>query len=144
MRLSKQIIVDTQTNTIEIVDVLDIIPSLDIEKQSKITEITQLYQKSTQTFSSSALGSPHTYLADDTSMGKFNAEYTFINGNAYDGSSINWYTVEQGGVIHTKEQFNQVWTDGRTYLSNQFNKWDSLVKQINTCADVNSVQVISW
>lgn len=135
--------IDSLTKIISFVNVEKTLTLLEAQKQ-QIAVLTSAYENSTQVFVSSALGSTHTYLADDTSMGKFNAEYTFINGNTYDGSSINWYTVEQGGVIHTKEQFNQVWMDGRNYLANQFNKWDSLVKQINTCADVNSVQVISW
>jgi hypothetical protein len=118
--------------------------TLDETKADKRTEITQLYQAATQTFQSSALGSSHTYLADDTSMGKFNAEYTFINSASYDNSNINWYTVEQGGVVHTKDQFNQVWLDGRSYLTSMFNKWDTLMKQINACTDIASVQAITW
>lgn len=118
--------------------------TLDQIKADKIAEITQAYQVATKTFLSSALGSNHTYLADDTSMNKFNAEYTFVNSAAYDGSPINWFTVEQGGAIHTKDQFNQVWMDGRSLLTSMFNKWDTLMKQINSCTDIASVQAITW
>lgn len=118
--------------------------TLDETKADKISEITQAYQATTQTFVSSALGSPHTYLTDDTSMNKFNAEYTFVNSASYDGSPINWFTVEQGGVIHTKDQFNQVWMDGRTKLTSAFDNWDSLVKQVKAATDIPTIQAIAW
>lgn len=110
----------------------------------KIAELTYIYRSIISTFQSSATGTTYTYIADDNSMGKFNAEYTFINGASYDGSSINWLTVESGGVVHTKAQFNQVWLDGRNYVASQFNHYDSLVKKVQACIDVASVQAITW
>lgn len=140
----KQLLVNAQTGLTTIVDVPDVTLSLAEAQMQQINHITAQYQTSIQFIQSSALGTVHTYLADDTSMAKFNAEYTYANGSSYDGGTINWYTVENGGTSHTKTQFNQVWMDGRNYLSNQFNKWDSLVKQINACKDVASVQAITW
>lgn len=118
--------------------------TLDQIKADKRDEITRDYQTATQTFQSSALGSIHTYLSDDTSMSKFNAEYVYINSSSYDESAINWFTVENGGAIHTKDQFNQVWADGRVYLTAMFNKWDDLIKQINAATDEATVQAITW
>lgn len=130
-------------------DVTDSVYSISIDevKQVKIQEITDSYHSSTQTFQSSALGTLYTYLADDASMSKFNAEYTYINSTSYGSEPILWYTVEAGGVNHTKDQFNQVWLDGRTTMSNAFSKWDSLVKQVSSYTsdnDINTVLAISW
>ncbi|TVY09978.1 hypothetical protein [Paenibacillus cremeus] len=121
--------------------------SLSEAQTQQITLITNDYRRATQTFQSSALGSVFTYLADDTSLGKFNAEYAYVNSTDYDGLPILWYTLEQGGVNHTKDQFCQVWKDGRLYLRDKFNKWDTLVKQIKSNtkeSDVPTVMAITW
>jgi hypothetical protein len=123
-----------------------ITPSLTLEgiKEQKIVELTNFYKQSIATFKSSALGSMYTYLADDTSIGKFNAEYSFINSNAYDGSPVNWFTVELGGAMHTKNQFIQAWLDGRSLLASQFDKWDNLVKQVKLATTSEEVNGIVW
>lgn len=118
--------------------------TLDDIKQSKITEITNAQQNADATFQSSALGSVHTYLSDEKAMGKFNAEYTYVNSSDYDGQPILWYTIEEGGVNHTKDQFNQVWLEGRNIIANNFKKWDSLVKEIKGCTSVDEVNTIAW
>lgn len=119
-------------------------PTLDDVKNQKIAELTNTNNNANATFTSSALGTVHTYLSDDSAMGKFNAQYTFVNSAIYDNSPINWYTIEEGGVIHTKDQFNQLWLDGRNYISANFNKWDSLVKQVKACTTVEQVNAIVW
>lgn len=118
--------------------------TLDEVKANKIAEITESERNSSSTFISAALGSIHTYLSDDSAMAKFNAEYTFVNGDDYTGQPILWFTLEEGGVNHTKEQFNQVWAEGRNYISNNFKKWDDLVKRIKACNSISQVQSISW
>lgn len=119
-------------------------PTLDDIKNAKIAQLTDFNNQSSLTFTSYALGSVHTYLADDGAMGKFNAKYAFVNNVIYDNSPINWYTIEEGGVIHTKDQFNQVWLDGQNYINVNFNKWDSLVKQVKACTTVEQVNAIVW
>jgi hypothetical protein len=118
--------------------------SLEDVQNAKIAQLTEFEQQASATFQSSALGSVHTYLSDEKAMGKFNAEYTFVNSAEYDGLPILWYTIEEGGVVHTKEQFNQVWLDGRNYIAANFNKWDSLVKQVKACTSVEQVNAIKW
>jgi hypothetical protein len=110
----------------------------------KISQLTDFYQQATATFQSSAKGNTYTYLADDTSMNKFNGKHYEINTTTYNGADINWYTVEVGGVMHTVAQLNQVWQDGNNYLTNQFNKWDSLVKQVKSATTVDAVNAIVW
>jgi hypothetical protein len=113
-------------------------------QDAKIAQLTDLYEKATSTFTSSALGTVRTYLADDKSIGKFNAEYSYVNGPSYDGKDIKWYTVEEGGVLHNKDQFNQAWLDGRNYLAQMFEKWDSLTKQVKAAKTVDQVNSITW
>lgn len=105
-------------------------------KQEKINVLTTI-NNSNITFTSSALGTVHTYLADDSAMAKFNAEYTYINSSSYDNSPILWYTLEEGGVNHTKDQFNQVWLEGRNFVANNFAKWDELVKKVKAITTDN-------
>lgn len=118
--------------------------TLDQTKTDKISQITSAYQNATQTFTSSALGTVHTYLADNMSMSKFNGKHYEINTSSYSGADINWYTVEYDGVMHTVAQLNQVWSDGNKALTDAFNKWDALVKQVKACTDITSVQAITW
>ncbi|MDP4268436.1 MAG: hypothetical protein Q8880_13515, partial [Bacteroidota bacterium] len=54
--------------------------TLDSVKQTKINELSAI-NNSNITFTSNALGTVHTYLADDSAMGKFNAEYAFVNSD---------------------------------------------------------------
>jgi hypothetical protein len=113
-------------------------------QQAKIAELTEAESNANPTFVSSALGTSHTYLSDEKAMGKFNAEYAYVNSPAYDGQPIKWYTIEEGGVLHTKEQFNQVWLDGRSVFAASFDKWDRLVKQVKACTTVDQVNAIKW
>ncbi|MDP4268477.1 MAG: hypothetical protein Q8880_13720 [Bacteroidota bacterium] len=125
--------------------------TLDSVKQAKINELSAI-NNANITFTSNTLGTVHTYLADDSAMAKFNAEYAFVNSDAYDNSPILWYTVEEGGVEHTKEQFNQVWLEGRTFVVTNFAKWDELVKKVKAINTDNQtisqaiaeVQSIVW
>jgi hypothetical protein len=119
-------------------------PTLGDVKNQKITELTNAEQQASSTFQSSALGSVHTYLSDEKAMAKFNADYAYVNSAEYDGQPILWFTLEEGGVKHTKEQFNQVWTDGRNFIAANFAKWDSLVKQVKACTTVDEVNAIKW
>ena len=113
-------------------------------KTAKIAQLTDSETQTNGTFQSSALGSAHTYLSTNDAMAKFNAEYAFVNSAAYDGSPILWFTLEAGGVIHTKDQFNQVWLGGRNIIAANFAKWDSLVKQVQAAKIAGEVNAIVW
>lgn len=124
---------------------------LSVAQTQKINEITSAYQQSTATFQSSATGTMYTYLADDTSMNKFNAKHYEVNTATYDGSDVNWYTEEEGGVLHKVSQFNQVWADGSKVLTDAFNRWDAMVKQIKAITvttteqdAINQVNAFTW
>jgi hypothetical protein len=119
-------------------------PTLDDVKNAKIAELTAVNNSASASFTSTALGTSHTYLSDADAMSKFNAEYTFVNGPDWDGQPILWFTIEEGGVEHTKDQFNQVWLDGRNHVATNFNKWDSLVKQVKACTTIDEVNSIVW
>lgn len=142
--MAKEYVHNALTGELTIVDAPDTDLPLDEVKQYQISVVTRDYQQTTQAFVSSATKTQHTYLADINSMAKFNAEYTYVNGPDYSGEDILWLTVEAGGVLHTKDQFNRVWSDGRNYMSSMFERWDNLVKQINACTDISSVQAINW
>lgn len=126
------------------IKIISKLKTLDELKQEKIAQLTESEKNASATFTSSALGSVHTYLSDEVAMAKFNAEYTYVNGTDYDGQPILWYTLEEGGVEHTKDQFNQVWLEGRNYIANNFKKWDSLVKQVKACTSIDEVRAIVW
>lgn len=126
------------------VKLISTLKTLDDVKQDKIAELAECERNASATFTSTALGSSHTYLSDEMAMSKFNAEFTFVNSALYDNSPINWFTLEEGGVIHTKDQFNQVWLDGRNQISTNFNKWDRLVKQVKQCTSIPDVLAIAW
>ncbi|WP_282198459.1 fibronectin type III domain-containing protein [Collibacillus ludicampi] len=97
------------------------------------------------TFVSSAIGSPHTYLADEKSLAYLQGEYTFVTGPHYDGSPVNYYTVESGFVNHTANQIVQVFLDGRAWINQQKGiKLATKLKQLNACTTVDQVNSIVW
>lgn len=135
--------VDPTTKSV-IWDTVPLGGSLQDLQTAKIAQLTDFETKANESFQSSALGTPHTYLSNSDAMGKFNAEYSFVNSAAYDGLPILWFTLEEGGVVHTKDEFNQVWLDGRNFIAANFSKWDSLVKQVKACTTVDEVNAIAW
>lgn len=116
-----------------------------VAKSQKLQELQEASDRATETFKSSALGSSHTYLADEKSMTYLNAQYSFVNGTHYDNSLSKWYTVESGFVDHTADQITQVFLDGRAYINEQKTvKLASLLVQVQTASTVGEVNAIVW
>lgn len=117
---------------------------LDLAKALKIDELKTAQATAIATFTSSALGSPHTYLAGDRDMAYLNGEYTYIKSDDYKGESPLWYTIEAGNVAHTKAQFVQVYLDGRNNV--QTNSYRRAIKegQVGACTTADLVGTIAW
>jgi hypothetical protein len=113
-------------------------------KQAKIAELRLALTNAIATFQSSALGTPHTYLADEKSMTLLAAEYAYVKSPEYDGQPTPWYTVEQGRVPHTGAQIAQVFVDGRANVKAQYAHYDDLKAQVNAATTVDQVNAIKW
>ena len=113
-------------------------------KSNKINEIELACSNSIKYFTSSALGTQYTYLSDNEAMILFSGEYTFIKSDDYDGNLIPWYTVEEDYIEHTKEQFIQVYLDGRNNL--QFNKLKKkdILERIKNATTIDEINNINW
>lgn len=116
-------------------------------KAAKHAELMIAERNANKTFTSSALGTSHTYVritdTDDYSS-LFNAEFAWVNSALYDGNPIEWYTIEAGNVNHTKDQFNQAFVDGRSYVaSNKYHR-ANLDAQVDACTTVDAVNAITW
>jgi hypothetical protein len=117
---------------------------LPLAKQAKIAELRQALTNSIATFQSSALGTPHTYLADEKSMTLLAAEYSYVTSPAYDGQPTPWYTKEEGRVLHTGEQIQQLFIDGRAHVKTQYAHYDDLVAQAKSANNIDQINSISW
>lgn len=113
-------------------------------KNNKILEIESASNGQLKSFISSALGTLHTYLSDNEAMILFSGEYAFVKSDDYDGNLIPWYTVEENYIMHTKEQFIQVYLDGRNALQINKLKKKDLLQQIENATSIEEVNNINW
>jgi hypothetical protein len=118
--------------------------SLGDVQSAKIAQLKIIESDKLKTFMSSALGSPHTYLSGESDMLLLTGEFVFINSALYDNSSPDWYTIEDGNVVHTKGEFNQVYVDGRANVQTVKYHRANLEAQVNAAATVSAVNAIVW
>ncbi len=134
-----------------------VVPTLDEVKQSKKDDLLNSRNIALETFTSSALGTLHTYLSRANSVPNdmllLTSEYSFVTGANYDNASIPWYTEEEGNISHTGAQIIQVYLDARLNVQTQMLHCGTLNSQIDaitisdtvTEADaINSVNAIVW
>jgi hypothetical protein len=122
----------------------DSMKTLDELKSEKIAELTQARDVDLQTFKSSALGSVHTYLADERSMIYLSDEVQHIRSVEYDGTPSSWYTQESGFVDHTADQIIQVHSDGRAHVRSLSTRIYQLEMQVLTATTADQVSAIKW
>jgi hypothetical protein len=120
-------------------------PPLVVAQKAKIAELDAAAAEALKTCQSSALGTAHTYLTDkEEAWPLLTGEYAFVKGNDYDGNPIPWYTVEDGYVDHTADQFSQVYLDCRANVQAVKVKHDTLVRQVNAATTTAEVEAIVW
>lgn len=111
----------------------------------KVQELQGASDNAVMTFVSSALGSPHTYLADMKSMTYLTAKYQRVNGNHYDGKPVDWYTKEAGFVPHTGEQISQVFLDGDDFVTRQkATIFARKLAQAESCTSIDQLNWVQW
>jgi hypothetical protein len=124
--------------------------TLDAQKNAKIALLSDLCDQSLNTFQSSALGTPHTYLIGQDDKGRdymtlFAGEFSYITSTYYDPAKpIIWYTVESGNIIHSKDEFAQVFLDARDHVGNVKYKLADLEAQVLQAIDKPAVDAIVW
>jgi hypothetical protein len=111
-------------------------------QQAKLSEIQAAAAKALGMFTSSALGSAHTYLSGTNDMLLIEAEDRFMQGADWDGQNVLWYTVEAGDIEHTKAQIHQVYLDGRAAVQRKKYTAKNLVAQVQTATDTATVNAI--
>lgn len=95
------------------------------------------------TFQSSALGTPHTYTYSQEAAANFEKK-TALLGIAPSITTISWYTVENGFVDHTRDQFVQVCLDGGNREEQLKMKYFQLEAQVSAATDISTVSAIAW
>lgn len=118
--------------------------TLDDLKAIKIAELTQSRDTELGQFTSSALGTPNTYLADEKSMIYLSDEANFVRSIDYDGKPTSWYTVQEGFVDHTADQIVQVHRDGRTHVRVLAMKLYQLITQAQVAVSEDELHWIVW
>lgn len=101
-----------------------------LKKQKKEDLSTQCDLSIAGGFSSSALGSAHTYPSHDKAQANFNTEMNrFLTDPSY--ISCKFYTEDAGWLDHSKDQFFQVFHDGHDFGNAQWEKLLSLMAQVD-------------
>lgn len=118
-------------------------------QNTQIASINAACQQALQNFTSTALGSMHTYLSRSDSINNdwslFNGEFSFVTGAYYDNNPILWYTVETGNVNHTKNQFIQAFLNGRSAVALRKQQAATLEAQIKAVTtNPTDVYAIAW
>jgi hypothetical protein len=119
---------------------------LEIAKAVKNAELESAYNQTTSFIQSSALGTPHTYVirnGNDDYSAFFNSQFQFILSTYYDGSPFMWFTLENGDVSHTKDQFAQVYTEIHNHTQTARTQKKDYQTQIAGCLSVTALNNIT-
>lgn len=122
---------------------------------TKLAALGAACQSALQSFTSNALGARHTYLSRSDSSNNdwtlFNGQYNYATSTFYNNKSFPWYTEEAGNVVHTKNQFLQIWANAHDAVSLRKNHLVDLETQVNSYANasdptsaITSVNAIAW
>lgn len=100
-------------------------------------------------FTSSALGSPHTYPAKDTDQQNLSASVlSSVLPNVQGGWTTNFWCADAGGNwalrSHTATQIQQVGVDGKSAILSSIAKKAQLEQQIMAATTVDAVHAIVW
>lgn len=134
---------DTGEIKADLID-LPIEVTLEVAKQRKYAELRDAEAAALATFTSPALGSPHTYLSGMSDMLLLAGEYAFVKGSDYDSQPIIWFTMEAGNVPHTAAQFITVYLDGRANVQTVKYHRAALEAQVSPCTTIDAVNAITW
>lgn len=117
---------------------------VDIAKaQTEVAERIEIQFKTalTEPVSSSALGAPHTYQADESARNFLNNLVTFGTGGRF-------ACVDAVGVVerrqHTAEQLLQVGSDMRAAIETKFDHYESLLEQTAAATTESQLLNIHW
>jgi hypothetical protein len=126
---------------------------LDYVKADKLSELQKARDAEIfSSFKSSALGTQKTYNYDKEAYENFRGRALLLSLNP-NITTVNWATIEDGFVNHTKDQFLQVISDGATHEESAKMKYFQLEAQVkaininaNTTYDqaVAQIQAIVW
>ncbi|MEW9585523.1 hypothetical protein [Paraburkholderia sp. DGU8] len=123
---------------------------LDDAKASQTAIVSQACQDAIVAgFSSSALGSAHTYPAKSTDQQNLNASVvaSILPGVAADWTTPFWCADGSGTwayVMHTAAQIQQVGQDGKAAILACLTKNQQLASEIDAATTVEAVQAIQW
>lgn len=117
------------------------IPALQAQKIASLS--AACYQTIIGGFTSTALGTAHTYDCDEESQRNLIGAMLKISNDATI-TTINWKTRENGYVDHTRTQFTQVYQDGFQFIESQRYKYRDLKAQVLAATTEAQINAITW
>jgi hypothetical protein len=123
------------------------ITSDDLLVEAKAAKKKELSEKCNEAicggFTSSALGTTHTYPSDEEAQRNFHSELDRIRLDpTY--TTIYFKTFDAGYLPHTVDQFTKVFLDGHTAGRQQVAKLNQLKSDIDKVTDPNNLGVFVW
>jgi hypothetical protein len=118
--------------------------SLDEIKAQKISELDQTCNQTILSgFTSSALGDPHEYDFDYEAQQNLAGMLSLFNADATI-TDVTWKTKDAGPLVHTKEQFLQLYKDGFDFKNSNIGKYWTLKAQVLSAGDKAGVDSVTW
>jgi hypothetical protein len=119
-------------------------PTLADVKKAKLAELQAARDNAIYTsFTSSALGTVKTYNYDREAAQNFRDKALMLSLNP-NITTVTWYTLEDGFITHTRDQFIQVCTDGDNHEEPLKMRYYTLEAQVNAATTVDEVNAIVW
>jgi hypothetical protein len=113
-------------------------------KQDKINLLSVICNETILgTFTSSAMGTEHTYVFDMEAQMNFAGTKQAFKDSLI--TTVEWNTRDAGVLVHDSTQFNQLWLDGFTHKMSNITKFRTLKGQIysNAVTTKNQVDTIA-
>lgn len=91
-------------------------------------------------FTSSALGEPHQYKCDDEAQRNFAGVSRLFDKGII--TEIKWTTKDAGPLVHSGEQFNQLYLDAFSFVAQMQDKYRAYKEQVQAATSIDEINDI--
>lgn len=118
--------------------------SIEQKKTEKLRYLDKCCSQAiTGTFLSSAVGEMHEYSYDlEAQINMHSLKELFATDPAL--KEAKWNTRDAGVIVHTKDQFSRLWTDGMMHKIAQLDKLRFLESKLQAASSSSEIEQIKW
>ena len=139
-----EFVLDGYGNLIDIIPTEKPLISLEDYKQNKIIELNVACNKFILSgFESSCTSIKYKYKFDEEYQRNFALTIGAVSVSP-EISNIPWPTIGTGIVNHTRQQFIQLYLDGKLFMETNLYRYFGMKAQIEMCGSVEQINLFSW